>query len=74
MGTANVQISPSLEFGAVKKEGMLRQTWKGLKKNKLAMVGLVLIILLIIMQSFIKFINGIVMLIIRKGSYCDIIF
>ena len=52
MGTANVQISPSLEFGAVKKEGMLRQTWKGLKKNKLAMVGLVLIILLIIMAVF----------------------
>nr|WP_087396663.1 ABC transporter permease [Flavonifractor sp. An100] len=31
---------------------MLRQTWKGLKKNKLAMVGLVLIILLIIMAVF----------------------
>ena len=52
MGAANVQISADLEFGAVKKEGMLRQTWKGLKKNKLAMVGLVLIILLIVMAVF----------------------
>lgn len=40
------------ELGSVKKEGMLQQTWNGLKKNKMAMIGLALIILLIIVAVF----------------------
>ena len=45
-----------MDFAAVKKEGMLSQTWRGVKYNKMAMVGLVLIILLIIMALFADFI------------------
>lgn len=46
----------AMELGGVKKEGMLRQTWNGLKKNKMAMFGLALIILLIVMAAFADFI------------------
>lgn len=56
MGTAEANIAAAVDFGSVKKEGMLKQTWNGLKKNKLAMVGLALIILLIIMAVFADFI------------------
>lgn len=52
--TANT--ADMLELGGVKKEGMLQQTWNGLKKNKMAMIGLALIILLIIMAAFADFI------------------
>lgn len=43
-------------FAAIKKESMLKQTWDGLKKNKLAMFGLFLIIVLIITAIFADFI------------------
>ena len=53
---ATATNSTAVDFAAVKKEGMLSQTWRGLKKNKMAMVGLVQIILLIIMALFADFI------------------
>lgn len=56
MREATANAADVLELGGVKKEGMLQQTWNGLKKNKLAMVGLVLIILLIVMAAFADFI------------------
>lgn len=56
MREATANAADVLELSGVKKEGMLQQTWNGLKKNKLAMVGLVLIILLIIMAAFADFI------------------
>lgn len=56
MREATANAADMLELGGVKKEGMLQQTWNGLKKNKLAMVGLVLIILLIVMAAFADFI------------------
>lgn len=39
-------------FAAIKKESMLKQTWDGLKKNKLAMFGLFLIVILILTALF----------------------
>lgn len=56
MREATANAADVLELSGVKKEGMLQQTWNGLKKNKLAMVGLVLIILLIVMAAFADFI------------------
>ena len=53
---ASATSSSIMEITGVKKEGMLKQTWRGLKKNKLAMVGLALIILLIVMAVFADFI------------------
>lgn len=43
-------------FAAIKKESMLKQTWGGLKKNKLAMFGLFLIVILILTALFADFI------------------
>lgn len=40
------------EYASVKKEGLLVQTWHGLKKNRLAMFGLFLIVLLILISVF----------------------
>ena len=40
------------DFAGVKKESLFKQTWRGLKKNRLAMVGLVFIVLLLIMAAF----------------------
>ena len=56
MREASAAALEDMALGGVKKEGMLRQTWNGLKKNKMAMFGLALIILLIVMAAFADFI------------------
>jgi len=57
MGTVNEYSMEEVQnFTAIKKEGMLKQTWDGLKKNKLAMFGMFLIIILCVMAIFADFI------------------
>lgn len=49
-------IDTSIDVSSIKKETLLQQTWNGLKKNRLAMVGLFLIILLLFVTIFADFI------------------
>lgn len=49
-------IDTSIDVSSIKKETILQQTWNGLKKNRLAMVGLFLIILLLFVTIFADFI------------------
>lgn len=45
-------IAVTADDYAIKKEGLLKQTWKGLKRNRLAMFGLFLILLLVLVTIF----------------------
>lgn len=57
MGTVNEYSMEEVQnFTAIKKESMLKQTWDGLKRNKLAMFGLFLILILCFMAVFADFI------------------
>lgn len=40
------------DYSSIKKESLLKQTWRGLKKNRLAMFGLTLIVILVLIAAF----------------------
>lgn len=44
--------SDVFDYSSIKKEGLLKQTWRGLRKNRLAMFGLALIVLLLLIAVF----------------------
>lgn len=57
MGTVKEYSAEEVQdFTAIKKESLLKQTWDGLKKNKLAMFGMFLIIILCFTAIFADFI------------------
>lgn len=51
-----INLHPLADYGEIKKESMLKQTWRGLKKNKLAIFGLFLIFVLVFIAVFAGFI------------------
>lgn len=54
--TVEKTVSNLVEYSSMKKEGFFKQTWKGLKKNRLAVFGLFLIMLLLFVAIFADFI------------------
>lgn len=54
--TVEKTVSNLLEYSSIKKEGFFKHTWKGLKKNRLAIFGLFLIMLLLFVAIFADFI------------------
>lgn len=45
-------VADTTDYTSVNKETLLRQTWKGIRKNRLAMFGLILIIVLVLIAIF----------------------
>lgn len=54
--TAGLAVNDALDYSSIKKEGLFTQTWNGLKKNRLAIFGLALIVILILIAAFADFI------------------
>lgn len=49
-------VADEVSYSSYKKEGFFKQTWNGLRKNRLAMVGLALLIVLVFVAIFADFI------------------
>lgn len=47
-----IQASETFDYSSIKKETLALQTWKGIRKNKLAMFGLAMILILILVAVF----------------------
>lgn len=57
MGSTAEQTTNGMpDYSSIKKEGLFRQTWNGLRRNRLAMFGLALIVILVLIAVFADFI------------------